>query len=44
MDATGSALLVAAGVLLVTAFFVGLRAPRRGEQAGPAVERAQAVR
>ena len=44
VDATGSALLVAAGVLLVTAFFVGLRAPRRGEQAGPAVERAQAVR
>ncbi len=38
VDATGTAFLVAAGVLLVTAVYVFVRAPRRQEEsAGPEV-------
>ena len=33
VDATGSALLVAAGTLLLSAFYVALRAPRRERRA-----------
>jgi hypothetical protein len=34
VDATGTALLVAAGILLVTAVYVFVRAPRQGEEQG----------